>query len=187
MLCPAQAGRHPPSRLPGADQLLTQPADAVRTGEHRQPRVCRCGHHSRTTAVGSRERNQPAVLAHLVAVAQARMGDRGTVHAQPAGTGQYVITACRDDRDLVMMFARRHRDWVLTAAGMITGGQPQAISCRTAAGALRLLGGQNPGPVSPPQCGRRGCRATALSRPTRTPSCSCEPTRSVRRRRLAAS
>jgi hypothetical protein len=91
----------------------------------------------------------PAVLAHLVAVAQARMGDRGTVHAQPAGTGQYVITACRDDQDLVMMFARRHRDWVLTAAGMITGGQPQAISCRTAAGALRLLGGQKPRPGQP--------------------------------------
>lgn len=27
----------------------------------------------------------PAVLAHLVAVAQARMGDRGAVHARPPG------------------------------------------------------------------------------------------------------
>jgi hypothetical protein len=91
----------------------------------------------------------PAVLKHLVAVAQARMGDRGTVHTQPAGTGRYVITACRGDRDLVMMFARRRRNWVLTAAGVITGGHPQAVRCRTVAEAVRLLGGQKPGPGRP--------------------------------------
>lgn len=66
----------------------------------------------------------PVVLAHLVAVARARMGDCGMVHAQPAGAGRYVITACRGDRDLVMIFARRRRDWGLTAAGLIVGGQP---------------------------------------------------------------
>jgi hypothetical protein len=100
----------------------------------------------------------PTVLKHLVAVAQARMGDRGTVHTQPAGTGRYVITACRGDRDLVMMFARRRRNWVLTAAGVITGGHPQAVSCR----------------------------ATARSRPRRTPSCRCEPTGRPGAVRLAA-
>jgi hypothetical protein len=91
----------------------------------------------------------PAVLAHLVAVARARMGDRGTVQVQPARVGRYVITACRGDRDLVMMFTRRRRDWVLTAAGMITGGQPQTVRCRTVAEAMRLLGGQDPGSGRP--------------------------------------
>ncbi len=67
----------------------------------------------------------------------------------PAGADRYVITLCRGDRDLVMMFARLRRDWVLTAAGMITDGQAHAVRCRTVTEAMRLLGGQDPGTGQP--------------------------------------
>ena len=105
----------------------------------------------------------PAVLAHLVAVARARMDDRGTVEVQPAGAGRYVVTACRGGRDLVMMFARRRREWVLTAAGMIVNGQPRAVSVRTVTEAMRLLGGQDaaPRPALPGTGGAAAARQRA--------------------------
>jgi len=87
----------------------------------------------------------PAVLTHILAVCRARLRDRGTVEIQPGGVGRYVITACRRDRELVMMFARRRRGWVLAAAGLITDGQPQGIRYNNLPEVMRLLGDHQAG------------------------------------------
>lgn len=60
-----------------------------------------------------------------------------------------MITACRGGWELVMMFARRRREWALAAAGMITDGQPRAVSCRTVTEAMRLRGGHEAGGGQP--------------------------------------
>ena len=87
----------------------------------------------------------PAVLTHIVAVCRARLRDRGTVEVQPGGPGRYVINACLGSRELVMMFARRRRGWVLAAAGLIADGEPRAVQCSNLAEAMRLLGDHRAG------------------------------------------
>jgi hypothetical protein len=81
----------------------------------------------------------PAALAHIAAVCQARLRDRGTVDVQPGGPGHYVITACLGSRELVMMFARHRRGWALAAAGLIADGEPRGVRCSNLAEAMRLL------------------------------------------------
>jgi len=87
----------------------------------------------------------PAVLAHIAAVCRARLRDRGTVEVQPGGPGRYVITACLSNRELVMMFARRGRGWVLAAAGLIADGEPRTVRCSNLTEAMRLLGDHQTG------------------------------------------
>jgi hypothetical protein len=87
----------------------------------------------------------PAVLAHIAAVCRTRLHDRGTVDIQPGGPGRYVITACLGSKELVMMFARRRRGWVLAAAGLIADGRPQAVRCDNLTEAMRLLGDHETG------------------------------------------
>jgi hypothetical protein len=86
----------------------------------------------------------PAVLTHLVAVCRAKLNGNGTIEVQP-GANRYVITVCRGHKDLVMMFVRRHRQWRLTAAGVVIDGQPQGVRVRTVTEAIQLLGGHGPG------------------------------------------
>lgn len=64
---------------------------------------------------------------------------------QSGGRGRYVITACTGSKELVMIFARRRRGWVLTAAGLITDGQPHGIRCSNIAEMMRLLGDHQTG------------------------------------------
>ena len=64
---------------------------------------------------------------------------------QSGGRGRYVITACTGSKELVMIFARRRRGWVLTAAGLITDGQPHGIRSSNIAEMMRLLGDHQTG------------------------------------------
>jgi hypothetical protein len=104
----------------------------------------------------------PAVITHVAAMCRSKQGKGVTADVQAPAPGRYQVTVRRGRKELVLLFAWRHRRWDLADVQLTEGGEPQdaALSIREIA---RLLSDHEIGTGDPSRIrGSRLPRDSAL-------------------------